>query len=171
MADPNSWGLRTNRMIYLLGFLSTVIPISLLVVNPDNFAGFRLLQTSYHSPLVLIKSVAIFRFMVCNSWEIDESVVGMRRVARNVIRQLSDWSFGIYVIHPFILSLLFKFVLRPVDGPFLPYCMAIWILTMLITCIGCKVLRWRSITAWLIPWSSIMQNERPTIAGRPFKTN
>ena len=151
VADPNSWSLRTNRMIYLLGFLSTIIPISLLVVKPDNFAEFRLLQTSYHSPLVLIKSVAIFRFMVCNSWEIDESVVGMRREARDVIRQLSDWSFGIYVIHPFVLSLLFKFVLRPIDGPFLPYCMAIWILTMLITCIGCKVLRSRSLTAWLIP--------------------
>jgi peptidoglycan/LPS O-acetylase OafA/YrhL len=138
-------------MVYFLAFLSTIIPISLLVVNPDNFSGFRLLQTCYHSPLVLIKSVAIFRFMVCNSWEIDESVIGMRRVARNAIRQLSDWSFGIYVIHPFILSLLFKFVLRPVDGPFLPYCIVIWILTMLITCVVCKVLRSRPITASLIP--------------------
>jgi surface polysaccharide O-acyltransferase-like enzyme len=151
VADPNALSLRTNRMVYFLAFLSTIIPISLLVVNPDNFSGFRLLQTCYHSPLVLIKSVAIFRFMVCNSWEIDESVIGMRRVARNAIRQLSDWSFGIYVIHPFVLSLLFKFVLRPVDGPFLFYCVATWILTMLITCLGCKLLRWRPITAWLIP--------------------
>jgi surface polysaccharide O-acyltransferase-like enzyme len=153
VADPKSksCSLLINRIVYFLAFLSTIIPISLLVVNPDKFSGFRLLQTSYHSPLVLIKSVAIFRFMVCNSWEIDESVVGMCRVARDVIRQLSDWSFGIYVIHPFLLSLLFKFVLRPVDGSFLPYCMAIWILTMLITCLGCKLLRWRPITAWLIP--------------------
>jgi surface polysaccharide O-acyltransferase-like enzyme len=39
VADPKSksCSLRINRIVYFLAFLSTIIPISLLVVNPDKF--------------------------------------------------------------------------------------------------------------------------------------
>ena len=64
---------------------------------------------------------------------------------------LADWSFGIYVIHPFVLTVLFKLFLRPIDGPFLPYCLVVWAATMLLSCLGCLVLRFKPVTAWIIP--------------------
>lgn len=150
VSDPEAWSLKTDRAIWSISLLLTAAATMLIVYNPALLAPVKLFLTHYHSPFVVLQAVAVFRLAVRRY----PAVAGQAMIEsrfRRLVGLLADWSFGIYVIHPFVLTVLFKFFLRPIDGPFLPYCLAVWAVTMLVSCLGCLVLRFKPVTAWIIP--------------------
>ena len=149
VSDPDAWSVKTDRVIWRTCLVFTGIVTFLIVNNPALVAPVKLFLTHYHSPLVLLQAVAVFRLAVRAYPDMagQESPSRFRRL----VGLLADWSFGIYVIHPFVLTVLFKLFLRPIDGPFLPYCLVVWAATMLLSCLGCLVLRFKPVTAWIIP--------------------
>jgi len=149
VSESDAWSRRTDRAIWLSSVVVTAIAAFLILSNPALVARFKILLTHYHSPLVLLQAVAVFRLAVRQFPDGAGQAAGVRW--RGVVSLLADWSFGIYVIHPFVLTVLFKFFLRPIDGPFLPYCLVVWAVTMLVSCLGCLVLRYKPVTAWIIP--------------------
>lgn len=149
VSDPEAWSLRTDRTIWAASLAVTAVATLLAVSNPALVAPFKIFLTHYHSPLVLLQAVAVFRLAVRLFPDVAGQAVSGRW--RGGVSLLADWSFGIYVIHPFVLTVLFKFFLRPIDGPFLPYCLVVWAVTMLVSCLGCLVLRYKPVTSWIIP--------------------
>lgn len=152
--DRNSWGRGTDRVIWLAAAVLAIFAASMAILKPSHFdpSGWGLL-TNYHSPFVLLMATAIFRGALRYFGDTREGEMQHHDDSRfaRLVRTLSDWSFGIYVIHPFVRSVLFKTFLRPIDGPFLPYCFVIWTVTMAISCIACYLAKKSRWTAWLIP--------------------
>lgn len=147
------WSRGTDRCVVGSALLLTVLFAVSAILFPTQIREFRMIFSHHHSPLVLLQAVAIFRSAV--NFEASR-ITGIRLADTkmgNIVRQSSDWSFGIYLIHPFVLNVLFKYVLRPIDGPFLVYSLVIWVLTMIASCLGCYILRSQKVTGWMIPAS------------------
>jgi surface polysaccharide O-acyltransferase-like enzyme len=145
------WSPLVDRSIYATAFVFTLVLLSLAIWDPAIFVGNQTLFWHCHSPFVIVQAIAIFRLAVVNCPDFDDGSNRIRTKVRHGVRILSKWSFGIYVIHPFVLDVLFKFVLRPIDGPFLPYSLFIWSMCMAICCLLCSLLNKSAWSRWMIP--------------------
>lgn len=148
VSNPDIWSRKTDIFIWAACLITTILGLVVSILKPELLANCRFVLINYHSPLIVLQAVSIYR-MTLRQFPDSSSVIDTR--FRAMISRVADWSFGIYVIHPFVLTILFKFFLRPIDGPFLIYCLVIWAMTMVISCMVCALLRFNTLTAWMIP--------------------
>jgi surface polysaccharide O-acyltransferase-like enzyme len=101
----------TNMLIYWAGILSTLMTIFGAIWLSIQGGETNQKFFNYFSPNVLMMSIALFVFITNRKSQIQNQRV------RELIYSLSSASFGIYLVHMFVLIQLYSRIVRFVPNP------------------------------------------------------
>lgn len=95
---------KQRKTIYFLGVLGLIATIlGTYVLTKNNDGVFVPHLYSYYAPNVMVTSIAIFILFMNIDWE---KIVGKNNIVKRIISSLSNTSFGIYLVHLLVLSII-----------------------------------------------------------------
>lgn len=102
--NKSSINRKITKYIYIVAIFSIMfIPFGTYILTKHNKGTLDSYFYEYTNPMILVISIAIFILVKNIDWD---KILSQRRILLKTIINISNNSFGIYLIHPLVMGIL-----------------------------------------------------------------